>query len=312
MNKWLQISKELLLPIELVTSTQAILAKRGVGKTHTASVVAEEMLHNKLPIIAIDPTGAWYGLKSSKDGKHAGYPVAVFGGEHADIPLEDTAGETIASAIVKHRFSAIIDISLLRKGQWYKFLAPFLETLYLQNREPVHLFVDEAHKLAPQKPMGGDLNEFRVIGAMEDIVQMGRRKGIGCTVISQRPAVLNKNVLTQCELLCVMRMIHNLDIKAVKEWVDVHGDKDKASQMISELPSLPKGTAWFWSPGMRPEIFGKAMVRDRETFDSSATPELGKKARSPKVLAQIDLEKLGEQIKGNYIHESLTLSEQSD
>jgi DNA helicase HerA-like ATPase len=81
-----------------------------------------------------------------------------------------------------------------------RFMVAFAETLYRLNREAVHLFVDEADAFAPQaRNYGGDEN--RMLGAMEDIVRRGRKRGIGCTLITQRPAVLNKNVLTQCEVL---------------------------------------------------------------------------------------------------------------
>ena len=53
------------LPIELVTSTQAILARKRSGKSYTASVQAEELLRYKQQIATIDPTGAWWGLRSS-------------------------------------------------------------------------------------------------------------------------------------------------------------------------------------------------------------------------------------------------------
>src|ERR1700748_2719022 len=101
----LQIAPSILLPLDLVTQTQAILAKKGAGKTNTAVVEAEEMLKRSQQVIIIDPTGAWWGLKSSRDGKSPGFPVYVFGGEHADVPLEEHAGEHIASAIVEHGFS---------------------------------------------------------------------------------------------------------------------------------------------------------------------------------------------------------------
>lgn len=112
----LHISDTLSLPLEFVTSTQAILAKKRVGKSYTASVQAEELLKLGQQICAIDPTGAWSGLKSSADGKHPGFPIVVFGGERGDVPLEETAGEIIATSLVEQRFSAILDVSLFRKG----------------------------------------------------------------------------------------------------------------------------------------------------------------------------------------------------
>ncbi len=276
------------LPFESVTQTFAILAKRGVGKTYTASVMAEEMLKAGQQIVAIDPTGAWWGLRSE-------FPVAVLGGEHGDVPLEEHAGEMIAQAIVEGRFPAVLDLSLFRKGQMIRFMTAFAETLYRLNREAVHLFVDEADAVAPQgRTYGGDEN--RMLGAMEDIVRRGRKRGIGCTLITQRPAVLNKNVLTQCEVLVAMRLVHPKDIDAIEEWVNVHADPVQAKEMITSLPSLAIGTAWFWSPGFG-DIFQRVQIRKRETFDSSATPKPGEAAKTPRKLAEIDLNALGEKIK---------------
>lgn len=282
----LHLAKDFSLSLDAVTQTFAVLAKRGVGKTHNSSVMAEEMLKAGQQVVAIDPTGAWWGLRS-------GFPVVIFGGEHADVPIEDGAGELIAQTIVESGRSAVIDVSLFRKGQARRFLIDFLETLYRLNREPLHLFVDEADDVCPQKPMH---DEARLVGALEDVVKRGRKKGIGCSLITQRPAALNKDVLTQCEILVSMRLSHPLDIKAIKEWVGVHADPDEAQTMIESLPSLPIGEAWFWSPGWG-DFFQRVKVRKRETFDSSATPKPGEKVLKPKEMQEIDLEALGAQIK---------------
>lgn len=280
------------LPLELVTQTIAILARKGKGKSYLAAIFAEELLEvGEIPIV-IDPTGAHWGLKASADGTKAGYPIVVFGGEHADVPLEETAGELIARAIVEHRFPAILDVSMLRKGASHRFLAAFLETLYRLNRHPLHLICDEADDYAPQRPFG---DEARVLGAMEDIVRRGRIKGIGCTLVTQRPQVINKNVLTQTEMLVTMNMGHPKDIGAIQEWVAVHGDEEKAKTMISSLPALERGVAWFWAPGWG-DLFEKVTVRLRRTFNSGATPKPGERIEAPKQLAAVDVAKLGKEI----------------
>jgi DNA helicase HerA-like ATPase len=55
------------LPPEAITETFVILGKRGSGKTTTARVLAEELLHINLPVVIVDPTGVWWGLRSSAD-----------------------------------------------------------------------------------------------------------------------------------------------------------------------------------------------------------------------------------------------------
>lgn len=291
MTTKLKISPTFSLPLEFTTRTQAILAKKGAGKTNTAVVETEELLAKGQQVVIVDPTGGWWGLKSSADGKSEGFSVAIFGGEHGDVELDEHAGEIVAEAIVMQRFSAIVDLSLFRKGAMHRFMAAFLETLYRKNREAMHLVIDEADTFAPQKPFG---EEARTLGAMQDIVRRGRIRGIGCTLITQRPQVLNKDVLTQADMLCAMRMGHPKDINAVMEWVNVHADPKVAKEMIVSLPALPTGTGWFWSPDLG--IFEKVGVRARKTFDSSATPKVGEKVKAPKVVAEIDLKRLGDQI----------------
>lgn len=291
-NTGIRIAADLTLPIAVVTLTQAVLGKKGGGKTYKASVQAEEMLERGQQIVVLDPTGAWWGLRAGADGVSVGYPVTIFGGKHADVPLEATAGEVLAAAIIADGFSAIIDLTAFTKSEEQRFCAAFLETLYRKNEKPLHLFLDEADVFAPQRPFG---EEARTLGACQSIVRRGRIKGIGCTLITQRPQVLNKDVLSQVDMLTVLRMNHPKDIGAIDEWVAVHGDPKLAKEMIVSLPSLPKGDAWIWAPG--DDLFKRVTYRDRRTFDSGRTPKAGEKVAQPRELAHVDLERLGEVIK---------------
>ncbi len=152
----LNISKTLKLPLDFATQTVAILARKRVGKTYTASVIAEECVENKIPFVVLDPTGAWYGLRSSSDGKRAGYPVVIIGGAHGDIPLEFTAGKTIAEFIVENPGYYVLDLSGSESdAEQDKFATAFAQRLYRlkdKHREPLHLFVDEADSFCPQNP----------------------------------------------------------------------------------------------------------------------------------------------------------------
>lgn len=80
MAQTLKIGRGFSLPLDYVTKTAAIIAKRRVGKTYTGAVFGEEMVAAGIPWYALDPTGAWWGLRSSADGQRAGLPVAVRGG----------------------------------------------------------------------------------------------------------------------------------------------------------------------------------------------------------------------------------------
>jgi len=278
----------LVLPDEAVTQTFAIVAKRGMGKTNTATVMVEEMVKNHLPVIAIDPIGVWWGLRFSADGKKPGLPVTILGGEHADLPLDAGMGESVADFVAENRTPMVIDLGLFSGGEQRRFMTDFAERLYLKNRNPLHLVLDEADAWAPQNPeKGGE----PLLGAINKIVRRGRARGLGVTLISQRPAIINKNVLTQIEVLITMRMTSPQDRRAIEDWIDYHADKKQAEEVLSSLSSLPPGDAWVWSPGWL-EIFMRVHMHFRETFDSSKTPEVGKHLLTPTNAAKIDFEVL--------------------
>lgn len=288
----LRLASNLLLPVEAATETFAILGKRGSGKTSTAVVMVEEMVDAGQPVVVIDPTGVWWGLRSSASGADEGLPVVIFGGDHADVPLERTAGELIANVIIDQRISAVLDMSLLSKTAGRAFVTDFLERLYFRNREALHVVVDEADLYAPQRAVHG---AERLLGAMEDMVRRGRARGLGVTLITQRPASLHKDVLSQAEVLVCLRMTGPRDVGAIDEWVRLHADEAEARRVKASLPALDVGTAWFWSPGWL-GILKQVKVRPRATFDSSATPKAGQRVRAPKRMAPVDIQALGEQI----------------
>lgn len=288
----INLASDLALPIDAITQTFAILGKRGRGKTNTAVVLAEELIRSGLPVVIVDTVGAWWGLRSSADGKKPGLPVVVFGGDHGDIPLEEAAGKLIADVILEHRISAVIDTSALSKAGARRFLTAFVTQVYHRNRDPLHVIFDEADELAPQRP---GAEGIKLLGAMEDFVRRGRLRGLGCTLVTQRPAVLHKDVLTQAEVLISMGMTGPRDVAAINEWVQLHADDGEAKIVRDSLASLPVGTGWVWSPEWL-GILQRVDFRPRTTFDSSATPKVGQTRIVPVKRAQIDLAALGEQI----------------
>jgi len=251
------------MPINSATKTFAILAKRGAGKTYTGAVLAEEFYKSNIPFVVFDPIDVWWGLKLKKDGKEKGLPVVVFGLEHADIKLDRDMGRKIAQAVVKHNISAVISTFGLPKVAQRHLIAEFSDELLNINNTPRHIFIEEAHEYVPQKVMGGLGVCFN---AVSNLVVMGRNRGIGVTLLNQRAATLNKDVLTQVDSLIAMRSVGPQDRKALTDWVEAHlpcqGDFDK---FINDLPALPNGTAWIWSPEFL-GIFEKIKIRERETF----------------------------------------------
>ncbi len=281
------------IPLDAATETIGILAKRGAGKTYTASVIAEEMLEHGLQVVIIDPLNVWWGLSSSADGRSAGYPIIVFGGGKADIPLEGSEGAATADAVVDNKLSAILSIRHLSQEGQRSFVAAFLARIYHRKGQPgknspMHIMIDEADAFCPQRVLP---RVARCMGAVDAIVRRGRASGIGVTLITQRSAALNKDVLTQVELLITMRTTGPHDRKAVLAWVQHHDSDDPVDEFMGSLTALAVGEAWFWCPGWL-KLFERVRIRKRRTFDSSATPRIGHTVKQPKRRAPIDLDAL--------------------
>ncbi len=291
----LRICADLSLPPELITETIAAVAKRRMGKSFFARRTAEQVARLGFPFVIIDPKGDHWGIRSSCDGLHPGFPILILGGHHGDLPLDPSSGEAVARLVVEDRVSLLIDLSAMRKHEIATFCAAFLEALYrlkaaTEHQHAMLLIIDEADAIAPQHPAA---NEARMVGAASDVVRRGGQRGIGCMVITQRCAVLSKDVLTQAQLLVVFRTIAKMDRKRIDEWIEVHGTPEQRAILLASLASLQKGDAWFWSPGWPTEegIFQRSHVLPIETWDSGATPKPGQPPKLPKVRAPVDLAK---------------------
>ena len=274
----LKISSTQSLPRDAVTWVLAFLAKRGAGKTYSSSVLAEEMLKANIPIVVIDGMGIWWGLRVSKDGKSNGLPIVVFGGEHQDLPLIPDKAQQMARAIVESNISCVLDLSGFSKSQMKKIVPAFLDELYKINRMERHVFMEEADMFAPQRTIGPE--DAICQGAVQSFVRRGGNHNLGVTVITQRSAVLSKDVLTQADCLVILRTLAPQDKKAIQLWVEEMTDKDKTAlaKWYDSLKELENGQAWIWHPEA-PEIYKKIHFRERETFHATRefirTPQAG-------------------------------------
>ena len=285
MSAALKIAADLSLPGDAVTQTFAFLARRGAGKTYAGSVLAEELVAAGFPVVILDPVGVWWGLRSH-------YPVVILGGSHGDIPLEPHAGRALAGWLIREHRPTVFDLSRFGEGEMVRFVADLADEFYRKtDGTPTHWILDEADEFAPQggQTTGGAMPAC--LGAVQRLTRRGRARGIGVTVITQRSAVLNKSVLTQTECLIAMQMTAPQDIGAVEEWWKYQGDKESRKAVVDDLPFLPTGTAFVYSPGWL-RTLQKVKFRKRHSFDSSSTPKPGEKPKAPPSLESLDLDAL--------------------
>lgn len=259
-----------------ITATQGILAMKGSGKTYRAMAQAEEMLDRGAHVVAIDPTGAWWGLRyAASDTSKVLYPqLALLGGDKGSIDLLDSHGTVVARAVVEKKMSCVLDLSRMSKAGMRRFVAAFLLELFRTNpNRQIHLFIDEADLFAPQHAQG---EAATVAGAMSDVVRRGRKKGIGVTMISQRPQALSTDVRNQCDVMTLLRVKGTHDLDAIEDWLDSNGFP--AKDIRAQMPKLRPGDFFFCGLSDDDGELFKRESTHRKSYDSGRTPEEGDEA----------------------------------
>lgn len=284
-------------PLDIATESAAIIARKGAGKTYTGRVLAEGLIANNVQIAIVDPLDVWWGLRLSADGKSDGCNVVIFGGSHADLPLTETSGRVLADVVVDRGISAILVLDDLSLAAQRRFMADFGEQLFERKREqqhrtPIHVIIDEADSFAPQRMPP---EATRCAGVVDRMVRRGRSRGIGTTAISQRPAVLSKDVLTQTEVLIALQVTAPQDRDALTEWIKANADAKSEKEFLNSLAGLKRGQAWIWSPS-RLQIFERVDIRKATTYDSSYTPKVGENRPVTRRLRPVDIDALKEKL----------------
>ena len=117
---------------------------------------------------------------------------------------------------------------------------------------PMMMVVEEAHNYCPQQ---GQVMSSKI---MRTIASEGRKFGLGMAIISQRPAKIDKNVLSQCNTQLILKVTNPNDIKAVVASVE-----GLTSGMADLIQHIPLGVAIVTGGGISMPLFVE--VRPRET-----------------------------------------------
>lgn len=114
------------------------------------------------------------------------------------------------------------------------------------------LVVEEAHNYCPEKGFG----KAESSAILRTIASEGRKFGLGMMVISQRPARVDKNVLSQCNTQIIMKVTNPNDLKAI-----VSGLESVGKDVEDEIKRLSAGVAMIVSNDIERPIFVDVRVR---------------------------------------------------
>ena len=99
---------------------------------------------------------------------------------------------------------------------------------------PMMLVLEEAHNFCPEKGFGGTVSS----DILRTIASEGRKFGLGLMVVSQRPARVDKNILSQCNTQIIMKVTNPNDLQAISK-----GLEGISSDVVDDIKRLSPGVA---------------------------------------------------------------------
>jgi ribosomal protein S25 len=250
--------EDVTLPVlDVLTGRGFVTGKSGSGKSNSASVIAENLLDRGYALLVVDIDGEYYGLKEKYEILHVG------GDEECDILVGPEHAEKIATLALENNIPIILDVSsYLDEGKAAELLTEVAKQLFAKEKKlkkPFLLIIEEVHEYIPE---GGGLDECGRM--LIKIGKRGRKHGLGITGISQRPADVKKDFITQCDWLCWHRLTWKNDTQVVRRVLD--------AEYAEAVESLDDGEAFVrsdWAEDVRRVQFDR-----KQTFDAGATPGL--------------------------------------
>mgnify|MGYP000707673942 CR=1 FL=1 len=243
--------------VDLLTGRGFITGKSGSGKSNTASVVIERLLDGGYPVLIVDADGEYYGLKEEYELLHAGAD------EECDIQVEPEHAEKLASLALEQNVPIVLDVSgYLEEDTASELILQVTRHLFTKEKKlkkPFLMLVEECHEYIPE---GGGMD--RTGEMLIKVGKRGRKHGLGVVGISQRPADVKKDFITQCDWLVWHRLTWENDTNVVGRLL--------GSEYAEAVEELGDGEGFLmtdWAEDVR-----RVQFRRKTTFDAGATPGL--------------------------------------
>jgi hypothetical protein len=249
---------EYALPVsDLLTGRGAVFGKSGSGKSNTASVLAEELLEYGLPIVVIDIEGEYWGLTERYDVRYAGTTT------DADVAVSIENVDELVSTVLVDNEPLVVDLSgVTDEDAMDDFLSSYVSRLFEsenQLRKPCLLFVEEIHEFLPQTGRAGAFADVLIT-----VAKRGRKRGLGLCGLSQRPAAVDKEFITQCDWIAWHRLTWENDTKVAERILG-----SAAAKPVSTLEDGEALVMTDWD-----EALTRVQFKRKRTFDAGRTPDL--------------------------------------
>jgi uncharacterized protein len=234
------------------TGRTCIIGASGSGKSYAVGVICEELCKSRVPFAIVDTEGEHSGLKEKYD--------AVWIGDEPACDLQ-WSGLDLGQLGAQAPDLAPLILDLSESDAPKQKVSDLLSGIYTEvekRRTPYLIVVEEADRFVPQ-------NGERV-AIFGEIARRGRKRGVGLMVCTQRPSMVDKNVLSQCGNQLIGKLVIRNDLQAVTQFF-------QGREIPKQLTALPAGN--FYAMGGLSPVPKLVTIREKETRSGGSTPRLG-------------------------------------
>ena len=265
-------------PLDIAYEKIFIGGKTGSGKSYTAGVFMEELSRHGIQFVCFDALDAHNGIPS--------------------LPNVERISPTEDESINIHKLvynlqnssnSLIVNMVNMRLETQQELVGEYCEALLSidQIGKPIMTFLEECQDFVPQ------IGRPPSFAPIVRLCKLGRGKGLGATLISQRPAAIHKEALSQVSTYMVHNIINTRDLEALKLQLSFGTDKNTIKNIISSISYASPGEMVCFSPKYFKDIgyIKVGMIdRPRTTEHGGKNIEVQSKLsmESPNVYSSVD------------------------
>jgi len=239
---------DLHFPLDFVREKIFLTGITGSGKSWTGGLIMEEINRIGLQSVCFDALGAHGGLSQLPNVEE----LKPKGGETLNV-------KGIIDRLKKEPTSFIIDMTDLNLEKQQQIVAEYCDDLLMAKLgKGIMTIFEECQDFVPQqgKPVSFD--------GIVRLCKLGRQNGYGVCLISQRPASVSKEALSQCSVYMIHNLINHRDLKAVEDQMGFGTDKSEVKKVLGGISAAQQGEVVCYSPSyFRDEGFFRASkIRD--------------------------------------------------
>lgn len=191
-----------------------VSGESGSGKSNACMLITEQCLKMGMQVIVLDAHGEYGELMWARPGKTVRYG-------YGDTPLSEESVDTCLM-LVEEKRNLLLDLSHwsdLEPKKLDLFIRDFLKGVYALRRAKPHrmlIVLEEAQSVVPQQQSAGQSDNIKLVTSL---ITGGRKFGLNFIIASQRPSLVDHNIVAICNVRLFLRITEMKDWKKVTPYI---------------------------------------------------------------------------------------------